>query len=289
MKRFALPFWILLSAPAAFAQQPATGFPPYGSFQRGDFDAVNLQNLNVNFSIPIVSSPGRGVDLNLSLAYNSLVWTVNAGVWSPVVNSTGQPTWGWIRDDPVGRASFTTSSYRCVGSDLLNHTVYRYQNYRFVDPRGTPHSFNLVVDYDPLPTRDPDCPGAPQPTGAYATDASGYYLQIPSQGPAYPKVYRPTGIGLEQSGPLKDTNGNYISSSSPVSGETDWTDTRGVVALKVITGSTSVQYQYLDTGGAYQTITLQSSISISTQPVPTKTSPSTWHCLASGPLSAVLS
>jgi len=55
---------------------------------------------------------------------------------------------------------------------------------------------------------------------------------------------------------MQDTNGNYVSSSIPVSGEIDWTDTLGRVALKIITNSTTVQYQFLDSNGAYQTATL---------------------------------
>ncbi len=52
MKRVAFAIGVLICATSAFAQDPATGFPPYGSFSHGLFDAVNRQNLNVNFAIP---------------------------------------------------------------------------------------------------------------------------------------------------------------------------------------------------------------------------------------------
>ncbi len=39
-------------------------------------------------------------------------------------------------------------------------------------------------------------------------------------------------------------------------GETDWTDSVGRIALKIITGTSSIQYKFLDPTGAYQTTTL---------------------------------
>jgi hypothetical protein len=88
----------------AFVALPAvaqTGLPPFGSFQSAGFDTVNLQNLNDNFSIPIVSVPGRGTDFTFSIAFNSLLWQKQNGTpntWQPVVDASGNPTWGWQKD-----------------------------------------------------------------------------------------------------------------------------------------------------------------------------------------------
>jgi hypothetical protein len=94
MKRCVLLLVALFWAPVAFAQDPSTGFPPYGSFQDGRFDAVNRQNLNVNFAIPIVSSPGRGINLDFALVYDSLIWKQSGGspnAWTPVTKPDGTP------------------------------------------------------------------------------------------------------------------------------------------------------------------------------------------------------
>ncbi len=55
---------------------------------------------------------------------------------------------------------------------------------------------------------------------------------------------------------LKDTNGNFISKVVMSSTETDWKDTLGRIALKIITGASSIQYQFLDVNGGYQPATL---------------------------------
>ena len=82
---------ILVASILASAQQPDTGRPPFGSFQDGDFDSVNLQNLNINFQVPILSLPGRGIDFNYFLTYDSSIYKkVDLGsavfAWSPVTD-----------------------------------------------------------------------------------------------------------------------------------------------------------------------------------------------------------
>jgi hypothetical protein len=44
--------------------QVATGFPPFGKFSGGTFDTVDLDNLNVHFSIPILNKQGVGLPFN---------------------------------------------------------------------------------------------------------------------------------------------------------------------------------------------------------------------------------
>src|SRR5260370_40043387 len=91
--------------PAQTATQN-TGIPPFSSLSSSGFDSVNNQNLNAYFTIPLVSSPGRGIPLNLPLSYNTLVWQpVNSGgttTWTSVTDLSGNPTWGWAKDITVG-------------------------------------------------------------------------------------------------------------------------------------------------------------------------------------------
>jgi RHS repeat-associated protein len=250
--------FVMVLPGSAFAQGPATGFPPFGSSDTTQFDGINLQNLNVNFGIPIVSSPGRNMNFALSLVNNSLLWTKNGTVWSPVTDQSGNPTWGWTKDIPGG-----TITYRAVNIQIkcfVDGTWYwdyrtNYSNYKYVDVMGTVHGFPTVsVTYnDCLDTQTGTTTG-------YAGDASGYYLNAGS--PDSPYAISPGGI-YSPGGTVVDTNGNYITKTVVSSTETDWTDSVGNVALKILYNYTAsppnIQYQFLDGTGSssYKTITLK--------------------------------
>ncbi len=249
MTRTALILAFLLLVPAcAFAQDPRTGFPPYGSFNSAGFDTVNHQNLNVNFAIPIVASPGRSVDLRLAAVYDSLIWkrkTTSPQAWVPVADQSGTPTWGWTRQSPIGSILFTTRtiSFPCAGT-------ISYSGYSYLDPSGTRHAFTA--------SGTTDCNFNSNGTASYATDGSGYYMDPMGSGdPAFPVLYSPSGITvITDVLRLTDTNGNLISPTQVGSSETDWKDTLGRTALKISNGASSTQYQFLDVNGAYQTVTM---------------------------------
>src|SRR6266849_5377654 len=118
MKRYVVFLAALFFAPLAFAQDPATGIPPFGSVQSGGFDAVNRQNLNVNFGIPITSNPARAGNFSFSIVNDSLLWKkVTAGSttsWTSVTNSDGTPNWGWKLYSPVGTISYGTQTRGCL-------------------------------------------------------------------------------------------------------------------------------------------------------------------------------
>lgn len=78
-----LAFGILALPACAFAQ---TGTPPFASFSQNQFSAINNGNLNNIFTIPAMSSPGRGLSLNVSAIYNSQVWV-------PQANGGGALAW----------------------------------------------------------------------------------------------------------------------------------------------------------------------------------------------------
>jgi RHS repeat-associated protein len=240
---------ILLPA-CGFAQ---TGLPPFGSFDRSGLEVRNNQDLNVFFAIPIMSSPGRGINLDFSIYYNSLIWTSGYGTW---YNSSSVP-WGWATSYSTGSTTNTHNTTQSVCNHHLGDVQYiyttTYQKYSYTDPLGTVHPFNLYWRevYN-------ECTGSDTTTGtftSYATDGSGYYASITVQNPDTPGVIELGGTLVGNFG-LIDVNGNQISPSNPVGGETDWTDSAGRVALKIIVGSTSIQYKVLDPTGSYQTTTL---------------------------------
>ena len=118
---------LILAATTAVAQQPATGVPPLSTFSGGSFDSVNLANLNVHFTIPVFSKPGKGIPFDYALTYDSLIWVpVNpsgASQWWPVNSNwgwravteaaTGYVTYGdfnWVQSCPIGQFTYGEST-----------------------------------------------------------------------------------------------------------------------------------------------------------------------------------
>src|SRR5229473_1915688 len=274
MKKLTLLLGIFLCPLSLFAQN-STGIPPFSSLSSSGFDTVNNQNLNAYFAIPLVASPGRSIPLNLTVSYNSLIWQKTSSgtiVWTPVTDANGNPTWGWAKDFPGGQPRYksVTQTIECFppGSPWFFTTKTTYSNFYYVDVLGTGHPFRTISFVD-----DSNCSGNITGTIAgSATDNSGYYMDgSGALGGGSPVVTSPTGIKAP-SGTVTDANGNYVTKTVVSSTETDWKDSAGNTALKILytpnsTNPTQIQYQFLDGTGAsnYQTITMSlQSLSIST-------------------------
>ena len=152
---------------------------------------------NFQLAVPIVSLPGRGINLNLTMYYNSLIWYTAEGkrVFNP---DADWPAPGWS-----------------LGFGKLTKVV-------LIDPDGTRHPLQSVEDHEPPP--DPDDPL--RPVHRRTTDAT--LIDIQEQ-PCSPDlcvsiVRYPNGTTVEFSGsvagnaaryPTKiiDRNGNFISIS----------------------------------------------------------------------------
>ncbi len=239
----------LLFAFSTCAQDPQTGIPPFSSVQSLGLDAINRQNLNVNFSIPISSSPGRGINFSFPIVNDSLLWKKSSGnAWTPVVDQGGSPTWGWKTTLPVGLIRYGQATENCDTPPPIQSSPH-YMNFSYVDPAGTIHGF--LVDFYQFATI---CDFPTGPRTGYATDGSGYYLDATVPGAS--KVTTPAGAIITGTN-WTDPNGNYFSATVVNSSETDWKDSAGHTPLKIITGSASIQYQFPDSSGAYQTTTLK--------------------------------
>jgi len=259
---------ILVSCLCVCAGSAQTGLPPFGSFQPGGFDTTNAQNLNTNFAIPISSTPGRGLGLGLSLVYDSIIYQVSGNVWSPVVDTNGNPTWGWKISSPFGSVSRQKSSTTCfdsAGDKIIGGNVH-WTNYVLTDSAGTRHVFPVSVNDPTL------CDGTVNGTyTGYATDNSGYYIVLNPNGPDNPTVFSPGGLkmsGLGDVNQITDPNGNFVT-RSVVGNTTTWADTLNRTAIKIIDnrGSTpaNVTYQFLaENGGALTVQVNYSSYNIQT-------------------------
>lgn len=261
MKKIGLVFVLLLSfvvfIPGCEAQV-ATGAPLFGSFGGERFDLINLANLNIHFSVPIFSKPGRGMVLSYVLQYDSSVWNpVTIGIttrWSPSYN------FGW-RNQTSAVTGYVTYRY-------LSGSCPLYSNWTYYDAVGTPHAIPGVV------YTNSSC--GPTSGGPFlASDGSGYQMSETSAPSAI--VYPPSGGSIiapvqsngiipNVSGSITDANGNLLSIN--VSGNTTtYVDTLGVTALTA-TGVPPTSYSYSAPGGTahvtvnYQAYTVQTAFGV---------------------------
>jgi len=231
-----------------YGQGTGIGTPAFGSLQSGDFDSVNLQNLNVNLTIPIVNHPGRGLSFQHVLAYNSLIFSKVSG------SST---SWGFSNGWALDRGAFITYQKIVPGICLQFQSMAETTGYTFTDPAGTPHPFSIRT----FTTNN--C-GLTNVLSGYATDASGYFMDISSnpvvvRAPDGTKfAFTPTLGQLWQYPIVTDTNGNQILSSTDTNGNLNWSDTLGQIVLKTIFPNgappSETDYSRLAVDGTYQTI-----------------------------------
>src|SRR6266481_3323778 len=158
---FLLSLALFALAPCTLAQ---TGFPAFGSFEQSGFDAVNRQNLNAIFAIPIMSTSARGQTFQYSLVNNSLLWTQttvgSTTSWTSVTDANGNPTWGWTYGSAVSGSGQNLSQAQGVGhvcryidpntglQAFASWSTTTYSHFAYRDWLGSVHSFNgsyLVV------------------------------------------------------------------------------------------------------------------------------------------------
>lgn len=235
--------------------QVQTGIPKFGSFGGGEFDILNLGNLNVHFTVPILHKAGRGIPFSYDLGYDSSIYQIvtsnGNSSWQPVGNIGGSASyWGWQGLGPV----FTpyvgyTVTYGTGLCGLTNQYTYQYWqfgNFVYHDTVGTSHPLPAGgVYYDSAICGQYGPPNGAHPSGVatgQSTDGSGYTINWSvGQGSAWGYLNTASGTTLNvpwfTSAPTaspytaQDANGNKITYNNGV-----YTDTLGTTALTV-TGS----------------------------------------------------
>jgi YD repeat-containing protein len=276
---FILVFYVNISC--TWAQQAQTGFPPFGSFGGDSFDTVNLQNLDVHLTIPIMNKPGRGLPVALSLNYDGLIWTASnscgsgCGSWeapigfSPYDSPNSLTSWGWSFS-PGGFVTQTpdVESYCYTGNPpVMSGAIIAYF-YSYYDRNGTLHSFPF-----PIATETGTCGSASSGTPGTATDGSGLTLTVQfgvsatvtdPHGRTFYFEAEPSNTNYFISPVETDTNGNQITDSSHDGTGLNYndtlTDTLGQPVLAVAgagTSSSPVTITYTDPNGDAATYTVK--------------------------------
>ncbi|MHB8217051.1 MAG: RHS repeat domain-containing protein [Candidatus Sulfotelmatobacter sp.] len=155
--------------------QVSTGTPSFSSPGGGPFDNVNLGNLNVHLSIPVLHKAGRGMAFTYDLSYDSSVWTpvtVN-GVpqWQPATD------WGWrgiteARTGYISNKSSTSTINECV--------TVTYSNYVYHDSLGALHPFAGAATFRSSAFHT--CTTLFTGFTSTASDGSGYTLNVSTLG-----------------------------------------------------------------------------------------------------------
>ena len=198
---------------------------------------MNLSSLNVTFRIPLVHTPGRGLDQDLALVTNTNMYTAS-GAWTNPVGSVwvGPNTSALTLQD---QSVLVECSYWDPNINGVNYVwTNEHRKWLYIDRQGVTHTFYVPKYYDDA-TPCNYSPVGPQ-GGAYENGSGGLYLN-----PQIPAVILPSGEQL-QSYLTQDTNGNEISDQVFDTLERQ---------VKLVTNSSTVQYQYQDSGGNWQTIT----------------------------------
>jgi len=239
--------WILVTVAilASFsAAQVPTGTPPYSTINGGP-DQVNLSNLNVHLTIPVLHKKGRGLGFNFDLAYDSSFWYPvpynGTTYWDPV-STAG---WGGSAIDIGYLYDAAAAGYYEGPGPLNGHYLVVLCDFVYYDGIGTAHWFGAGNGVLPGCAVFDESTNTDYPLQTVTTDNSGYtltadaYYDILTLTSADGNHIIPLGTTplnpLVQPGSVIDRNGNEITENT--SGQ--FTDTLGTIALTQSGGTTN--------------------------------------------------
>lgn len=231
-------FLVFLSFASFSEAQLTTGIPPFSTVGGGP-DQINLGDLGIHYTFPVLSRAGR-IPFSYVIGWDNAVWTKSPAVggyqWS--VSLGGVLT-------PIGGAFYTLSQKSCHDSvgDPETYNIWTFTEYQ--DMHGTTHPFNLKVNDSIGP--DGTCPAGTSTASATSSDMSGVSLTV-TQSPLSAVATLRDGsvmtvpliscnIGCGYAGPASatytwtDSNGNRINYNWANSTLSSIVDTLGTTVL----------------------------------------------------------
>ena len=230
---------------------------PFNSDGGGPFDTLNLGNLNVHFSIPVLHKAGRGTPFTYDLSFENSLWKpVTSGgttSWQP------STTFGWsgLGEYQAGTltSQVTTGSGPCNPPSNMTMQYWTiYYNWVYQDAQGTKHPFSIASSTGGLA----GCTvGPPASSTGVATDGSGYTLAASGgSGTLYSAAGKTLNVPVNLAGgssTTTDTNGNKITTNT--SGVI--TDTLGQTVLTIAGGAPSnLTFTYTPPSGVAKAVTV---------------------------------
>ena len=263
---------LLLSTASVVSAQVQAKRPPFDTYGGGPFDVVDLGNLTVYFSIPVLHTAGRGTPFLYDISYNSQVW-------SPVTVS-GTKQWkpadafGWTNISNAGTGGYITYSVTYNSGTCPINPPYSYgswsqttyNNFVYHDSLGFNHPFGYSGIYTQSPGGGTCPPPGAQPPGTVwsgALDGSGFTLYAGPPGSSISAyivtnsgttLYPPLTTGAPTGGSWSstDANGNMITESGGT-----WIDTLGNQLALVGTPPNNTTISYKAPSGAPASYTIR--------------------------------
>jgi RHS repeat-associated protein len=238
----------LASATLPLLAQVGTGMYPHGTFDNKGFDTIDVGDLNLHLTLPVLSKTGRGLPFAYSVSYDGSVWHPSGTAWAHDAN------FGWTGltiANLTGYITYSTVQRRCF---METQYVYYYveNNWQFHDSSGKTHNFGGSVQDGTA-----GCATEPYEWIYTTTDGSGLTIDA-TFGDASITTVSGTGLGAplnvnSGAGVMTDPNGNEVSVDS--SGH--YMDTTGNVVLTAAGGAPNpLTFTYTDSNGHSQVITV---------------------------------
>jgi YD repeat-containing protein len=234
------------ASPTQVAPSNDTGVKPYQTYA-GARENINLSNGNLSLDIPLLALPGRGLGLNLSVQYNSKIWSPHA-------------TWG-SGSDLIYHWQYENANIGQLGWNLNIPTIF--QGNVLTDENGNPAG---LTDYIvSLPSGGKTSFAVPPYSSNFSMDSEdGTFSRIYVSGStASVKLKDGTVINFPClngciASSIVDSNGNQISYSGSASNLTitDTTGRQTTVVTTTISGGETITVNYKDSNGSNKTITL---------------------------------
>src|SRR5215472_11572478 len=253
----------------------ARGVIPFGSYQVGGIDNVNLANGAVNLRIPLTERKGRGPDTNLTYVYSSKIWVVSplgdptSPDWVP--GTLWQPTSELLYGQNVtlglGSLTWTSQTYTCTMPNQNQYWVVVDSNFVYIEADGAHIQFpnrrmtaqpgyvspaGCVVPTDPckfcVPPYGPWVSIGYSDTGTMELDTSGDPFVIRFKDGT--QAFWPTN-SIDATRAYKDRNGNIIDGTGDTLKRTVFADSNGnPLGYSTATSSITVNTQFPTTGSA---------------------------------------
>jgi YD repeat-containing protein len=224
------------------AAQVNPGTPPFSGYDGGQYDIINLQNLNVLLNVPVMSKPGA-FPFNFAMTGGGSYVYVNPNNHTVFPGIFQNPFVAIVNGTLGGPGTFvnvTTETSVTCPSGFGSGAADAFSGWYIQLSDGTMHS---------LPATDTSYSGTTCSGGFtdQVTDGSGYTLSV-SSGVTVSSIYTKDGTKLAI-GSITDSNSNAIAWN--LAGKT-WADTLGLTTLTQ--ASSGISWDWTDVNGGSPTV-----------------------------------